>query len=146
METADASVHRRAGVQPGLTLLLVGSVDRRVLPALWLAARLPELEARALHVAEDSDESRELANAWMELDLGWMPLRIEEQVDETFLACVQRVVEEEADDRSRVLVLVPELDLDRWWQSLLHRSTGRRIARRLAGHPRISTVVLPYPR
>jgi two-component system sensor histidine kinase KdpD len=30
-----------------------------------------------------------------------------------------------------VLVIVPEVDLDKWWQTLLHRSTGRRIARAL---------------
>lgn len=146
METADARQRARSGVDRGLALILVGGIDRRILPALMLAARLPELEPKALHVAIDSDESRRAANAWMELDLAWMPLHIEEPTGETLLACVQRVVATEAAHRSRVLVIVPELDLDRWWQTLLHRSTGRRIARRLSRDSRVSTLVLPYPR
>ena len=75
-----------------------------------------------------------------------MPLDIVELGDEPFLDCIQRIVAAEAAARSRVLVVVPEVDLDRWWQTLLHRSTGRRIARRLLGHSRVSTVVLPFPR
>ena len=111
-----------------------------------LAARLPEFEPKALHIAEDRYESQELASTWRELDLGWVPLQIEEPADdEQFLACVKRVVEREATERSRVLVIVPELDLNRWWQTLLHRSTGRRIARDLHDHSRVSTLVLPYP-
>ncbi len=146
METADAAAHVRPGLDRGVALILVGDVDRRVVPALSLAARLPELEPKAVHVTVDARDSQEVANAWMELDLVWVPLHIEEQhADETFLECVQRVVEGEAAQRSRVLVIVPEVDLDRWWQTLLHRSTGRRIARRLHGHSRVSTIVLPYP-
>lgn len=146
MKAADACQRARSGLDRGLALLLVGEVDRRILPALMLAARLPELEPKALHIATDPVESRQAANAWMELDLAWMPLHIEEPNGEALLACVQRVVATEAAHRSRVLVIVPELDLNRWWQTLLHRSTGRRIARRLAGDSRISTLVLPYPR
>lgn len=146
METADARLRARPGLDRGLALLLVGEVDRRILPALTLAARLPELEPKALHVALDPDQSRQAADAWMDLDVAWMPLHIEEPADETFLACVQRVVATEAARRSRILVIVPELDVDRWWQTLLHRSTGRRIARRLSRDSRVSTLVLPYPR
>lgn len=133
-------------INRGLAIVLVGNADRRVVPALMLAARLPEFEPKALHIAEHPEESQRLASAWMELDLGWLPLRIEEPANgESFLSCVRRIVEQEATDRSRVLVIVPELDLDRWWQTLLHRSTGRRIARKLHSHTRVSTLVLPYP-
>lgn len=137
METADAGLRARAGLDRGLALILVGEVDRRILPALMLAARLPELETKAVHIAVDLDESRQATIAWMDLDLAWMPLHIEEPADESFLACVQRLVAQEAAHRSRVLVIVPELDLDRWWQTLLHRSTGRRIARRLSRDSRV---------
>jgi hypothetical protein len=146
VETADAGLRAQAGLNRGLALLLVGEVDRRILPALTLAARLPELEPKAVHIATDPDESRQATNAWMALDLAWMPLHVEEPTAETFLACVQRVVATEAARRSRVLVIVPELDLNRWCQTLLHRSTGRRIARRLSRDSRVSTLVLPYPR
>ncbi len=146
METADVRSRLGPGLDRGLALILVGDVDRRVVPALMLAARLPELEPRAVHVAVDAGEGQEVANAWMDLDLAWVPLQIEEQrPGETFLECLQRLVEVEAAERTRVLVIVPELDLNRWWQTLLHRSTGRRIARRLHGDGRVSTLVLPYP-
>ena len=146
METADAGARLRPGLDSGLALILVGEADRRVLPALMLAARLPELEPRALHIAVDPEESRRLSEAWMALDLSWVPLHVVEPEDETFLGCIQRLVAAEAAVRSRVLVVVPEVDLDRWWQTLLHRSTGRRIARSLLGHHRVSTIVLPFPR
>ena len=146
MVTVDAGARPRSQVDRGLALILVGEIDRRVLPALLLAARLPELEPRALHIAVDPEESRRLADLWMELDLSWVPLDIVELGDEPFLDCIQRIVAAEAAERSRVLVVVPEVDLDRWWQTLLHRGNGRRIARRLLGHSRVSTIVLPFPR
>ena len=129
----------------GLALILIGYVDRRVLPAVSLAASLPDFDAKAVHVSVDSAASQQLANDWMELELAWMPLHIEEARDESFLSTVRGIVEREAAGRSRVLVIVPEIDLDRWWQALLHRSRGRRIARGLHELRRVSTVVVPYP-
>jgi hypothetical protein len=129
----------------GLALILVDHLDRRSLPALSLAARLPEFEPKAVHVTVDPLESQQLANEWMELGLAWIPLHIEEPADLPFIAAVRRIVEREARNRRRVLVIVPELDLDRWWQVLLHRSRGRRIARALQPLRTVDTVVLPYP-
>jgi hypothetical protein len=129
----------------GLALILVGDVDRRVLPAVHLAASLPDFETKAIHVSLDQVASQQLARDWMELELSWVPLHIEEVRGESFLATVQGIVEREAAQRSRVLVIVPELDLDRWWQILLHRSRGRRIARGLHKLRHVSTVVVPYP-
>ncbi len=129
----------------GLALILVGHMDRRVLPAITLAASLPDYDTKAVHVAVDPAESRRLAEEWMGLDLGWIPLHIEDPHHGSLLATINDVVEREIHDRSRVLVIVPEVDLDRWWQVLLHRSTGRRIARALRAVRRVSTVVIPYP-
>jgi hypothetical protein len=81
----------------------------------------------------------------MELGLSWVPLLIEEPTGESLVGTVREVVERESEGRGRVLVIVPEMDLDKWWQTLLHRSTGRRIARALVALRRVSTVVLPYP-
>jgi hypothetical protein len=128
-----------------LALVLVGQLDRRVLPALSFAASLPNYELKAVHVSVDAAASRALATDWMELDLGWVPLHIEDAEDGSLLASVRSVVEREVADRRRLLVIVPEMDLDRWWQSLLHRSTGRRVARRLHALRRVSTVVVPFP-
>ena len=138
----------RRDVMPGdrpLALILVGTVDRRVLPALSLAASLPDFDVKAVHVSVDPVATSRLAREWMRLDLAWVPLHIEDACDEPLATSVRRLVERELSSHRRVLVIVPEVDLDRWWQTLLHRSTGRRIARRLQALRRVSTVVVPYP-
>lgn len=144
METQGDARLEDPVAERGLALILISHVDRRVLPALSLAARLPEFDLKAVHLALDPLESQQLARDWMQLGFAWIPLVIEEPGSETFVASVRAIVEEQSSRRSRVLVIVPELDLNRWWQTLLHRSTGRRIARSLQALHRVSTVVLPY--
>ena len=143
MSTARADEH--AAVRRALALVLVGKVDRRVLPAVHLAASLPEFDVRALHVSVDPDQSRLVAHDWMALDLSWMPLNIEEPDGDSLISTIRTIVRREVDDRRRVFVIVPEIDLDRWWQVLLHPSTGRRIARDLRSIRGVSTIVVPYP-
>src|SRR5687767_9729480 len=93
----------------GLALILVGQVDRRVLPALMLAANLPEFESRAVHVSVDVLETEQLAHDWMELGLAWVPLHIEEPTSPSLVGSVRAVVEREAEEPRRVLVIVPEI-------------------------------------
>lgn len=130
-------------VTPGLAVVLVGAVDRRMLPALALVPMLADCEARAVHVAFDPGASYCLASAWMDLGLEWLPLHIEEPVAPTLAGCVRHVIGREAASRPSVTVLVPEIDLGRWWQPLLHRGAGRDIAWHLHGLERVTTVVLP---
>jgi hypothetical protein len=123
--------------------VLVAAVDRRVLPALSIAPRLTDCEVRAVHVAMDDHDSLMLARAWMDLGITWPPLHIEEPAAESLEACVRHLVEREAAVRPNVTVLVPEFDLHRWWQPLLHRGAGRAIAWELHGLPNVTTAVLP---
>lgn len=136
----------RTGAPP-LVLVLVAAVDRRMLPALALAPWIRGAEVRAVHVAVDADAAHDVARDWMRLDITWPPLHIEEPCAEaeTLADCVRSVVAREAACRPWVTVLVPELDLDRWWQPLLHRGTGRAIAWELAGLPNVTAAVLPMP-
>ena len=130
----------------GLAIVLVGAADRRMLPALRLVHQLSFSEARALHVCTDAAAAHALATAWMELGLEWLPLHIAEPLDDEALAAtVRRVVEQERCGRPAVTVLVPEMDLGRWWQPLLHRGTGRTIAWHLSGLRDVTTAVLPVP-
>jgi hypothetical protein len=128
-----------------LAVALVRSVDRRVLPAIGLLAQLVSSETYALHVATDAMEAGKLARTWMELEIDWLPLRIEEPSTVSLAGSVRAIVQREAASRPNVVVLIPELDLDRWWQPLLHRGTGRDIARHLHGVPHVTSVVLPVP-
>ena len=127
-----------------LALILVDRADRRMLPAIRLVASLQDFETRAVHVSLDAEETERLAHDWMTLGLSWVPLHIAEPAAPRLVESVRALVEEAALDRRRVLVIVPEVELARWWQRLLHRRTGRRIARGLAAMRRVSTVVLPY--
>jgi hypothetical protein len=82
----------------------------------------------------------------MRLELSWAPLEIEDVGERPFLTAVRDRVTRETGTRSRVVVIVPELALDRWWQQyLLHRGTGRRVARRLQSLPGVCTIVVPHP-
>jgi hypothetical protein len=134
--------HAREGAR-GLVIVLVGAVDRRMLPALALVPQLADCDARAVHVCLDRVEAHQLATAWMDFGLDWLPLQIEEPTGVTLAESVRHIVEREAIARPRVTVLVPEMDLGRWWQPLLHRGTGRHIAWHLHDLRRVTTAVLP---
>jgi hypothetical protein len=126
-----------------LAIVLVAAMDRRVLPAVALLPQLVGSDARALHIATDPQQSYRLARDWMDLGVSSLPLQVEEPTGDTLVASVRRVVEREARTRPRVTVIVPEMDLGRWWQPLLHRGTGRAVAWELAGLARVTTVVVP---
>ena len=126
-----------------LALVLVAAVDRRMLPAIALLPQLAGFDAQALHVATDAEQSHRLARDWMELGVSSLPLQIEESAGASLAATVRRVVEREVASRPGVTVIVPEMDLGRWWQPLLHRGTGRLVAWELAKLRQVTTVVVP---
>ena len=125
-------------------ILLVSVVDRRIVPALRLVSRLGCSDCRALHVSVDAADTRKLAADWMNLGLAWLPLHIEEAAAESIPAAVRRAVEKDAAGIERVTVVVPELDLVRWWHPLLHRCSARRIAEQLQPLPGVTTVIVPF--
>ena len=134
----------RSTRQKGSALVLVGSLDRRIVPALRLIARLVDVELRALHVSVDSEQTRLLARDWLALDLPWLPLHIREATSTTFVSAVRQAVDAEADRVGEVLVILPEAEYERWWHALLHRQSARRIARALDSNGRVTTVMVPF--
>ena len=127
----------------GLTVLLVAALDRRVLPALTLVPMLSGADALALHIAVDRVASWQLGRDWMELGVTWLPLHIEEPTSPGVVESVHDFVAREVSVRPWVTVVVPEMDLGRWWQPLVHRATGRSVAWALHDLPRVTTVVVP---
>jgi hypothetical protein len=126
-------------------VVLISAVDVRIIPALRFVANLPFAEARALHVSVDPEETQRLAHDWMRLGLGWLPLHVADATHDDIAGTVRAVLREEAvDDVGAVTVVVPELDLPRWWHALLHRHSARRIAARLQGVPGLTTVIVPF--
>lgn len=125
-------------------LVLVSSVDRRILPALRFVSRLPDTDVRALHICFDAAETRRLAHDWMELGLTWLPLHIHDAVTGSFADSVRQAVSQEATESWGVTVVVPELECHRWWHPLLHRRSARRMAQELQTLPAVTTVIVPY--
>ena len=126
-----------------LAVVLVAAVDRRIIAGIGLLPQLVDCDALALHVALDAEQSYHLAREWMELGINTLPLHIEEPDGESLARTVRRVVARERAVRPRVTVIVPEMDLGRWWQALLHRGTGRAVAWELTGLHGVTTVVVP---
>ena len=125
-------------------LILVSSVDRRILPALRFVSRLPFAAPLAVHVSVDPEATQVVAARWMALELMWLPLHIRDTQDGDIASAVAALVEEEAAEVENVTVVVPELNIPRWWHPLLHRQTARRIAADLQATPRITTVIVPF--
>ena len=124
-------------------VLLVGRLDRRVVPALRFINSLGDVDARAVHIAFDAEKSRALAEAWMDLGATWLPLHICDPADLRMAAAARAAVAEVAAGADQVTVVLPELALSRWWHRLLHRRTARRIAHELYDLPGVTTVVVP---
>lgn len=125
-------------------ILLVSVVDRRIVPALHFVSRLACNDTRALHIAVDTGQTRRLAADWMDLGLSWLPLHIREATADNLPAAVRDAVAHEAATTDRVTVVVPELDIVRWWHSFLYRGRARRIAEQLQPLAGVTTVIVPF--
>jgi hypothetical protein len=143
MASRETALERRR-TRRQTAVVLVASVDRRILPALRFVARLPETDVRALHISVETEQTRRLAMDWIDLELTWLPLHIRDGAGEGFLSSVRRAVRDEAAATGEVTVVLPEVEHARWWHPFLHRRTARRIARFLQPLPDVNTVLVPY--
>jgi hypothetical protein len=134
---------RRTG-RRDTAIVLVSVADRRIVPALRFVSRLVQTDVRALHVSVDSEETRQLAADWMQLDLTWLPLHIHDSPTEDLLGSVRHAVERAAQETGEAIIVVPELQFTRWWQPLLHRRTARRIVVQLQSLNGVTTVIVPF--
>jgi hypothetical protein len=125
--------------------ILVGSIDRRVVPAIRLAQHLRCDEIRAVHVAEDNEIAHELGLRWMKFGLAWLSLHVVEPTTTTLVDSVRAAVLDILDAGYReVTVLIPHLAVSSLWQRLLHRQRGRHIAAALAATPAINVILVPH--
>ena len=125
-------------------IVLVSVLDRRILAALRFVSRLPDTEVRALHVSVEAFETRRLAEDWMEIGLTWLPLHIHDAASEHLDEAFRHAVVLQAGPAGDATVVIPELDVCRWWHPLLHRRSARRIAQILQQLPGVTTVIVPY--
>lgn len=128
-------------------VLLVGTLDRRVIPALRFVHSVAASESRAVHVAFDAAEARQLAESWMALGATWLPLHFYEPADGRVTPAVRAAIADltaRAADEIVVTVAIPELEPTTWWHGLLHRRTARRMALALQDMPGVTAVLVPY--
>ena len=125
-------------------ILLVSTVDRRIVPALHFVSRLACSDSRALHISVDPEETRRLARDWMNLGLSWLPLHIQEAKAQSVAISVRDAVDVVAREIERVTVVLPELDFVRWWHPLLYGAGARRIAEQLHTLPGVTAVIVPF--
>lgn len=124
-------------------VLLVSAVDRRIVPAIRFVSRLPLAAPRALHVSVDADATRQFLEDWMRLELTWLPLHVREAPSGHIAEAVRAAIDEESDHYDIVTIVVPELNIPRWWHPFLHRQNARHIAAKLQGLPGATTVIVP---
>ena len=125
-------------------VVLVATVDRRIVPALRFVSRLACTDSRALHVIVDPEQAHRLATDWMNLGLAWLPLHMQEATAHSLPLSVRDAVREASLGTERVTVVVPELDFPRWWHPLLYRGSARRIAEALQPLSWVTTVIVPF--
>lgn len=125
-------------------IVLVSVVDRRILPALRFVSQLPETgvpsAARVGRGFRDAPTGRGLDG----LGLTWLPLHIHDAATEGLAESFRHAVLQQAARSGNVTVIVPELYFYRWWHSLLHRRSARRIAQHLQSLPGVTTVIVPF--
>lgn len=138
------TVHEARSTGGHLVVLLVAGVDRRILPAVRFLSRLPDTDLRAVHMSVDAETSQRLALDWMDVGLSWLPLHIHDPGAGTLEESVRQLLERQTDPGRPVTVVVPELELGRWWSPLLHRRNARRIARQLQPLRTVTTVIVPF--
>lgn len=127
-----------------VVVVLVAALDRRVLPALQFALRLPADRVKAWHVATDPDSARDLAVDWMGVGLSSIVLEIHDLRGGSVETTVRRLVEAEAAASNEITLVIPELHLPRWWMPLLHHGNARRIIRDIQSVPRVTPVLVPF--
>ena len=124
-------------------VLLVSAVDRRIVPAIRFVSRLPLAEPRALHVSVDAELTRRFLEDWVRLELTWLPLHVRDAPSGDVADAVRAAIDEASDRYDTVTIVVPELNLPRWWHPLLHRQNARHIAAQLQDLPGATTVIVP---
>jgi hypothetical protein len=143
-EEASELAGRR--ILPKLTVLvMIDQINRATARALQYGRSLHPSDIRAIHFVVDDEHARNLADQWVTLGLGRIPLVLVECPDRRIAnAALQLVADESLMADREVTVLLPRLEYRRAWHRLLHDRTGGRIAEVVADLPRVNVTFVPY--
>ena len=129
-----------------VVLVLIDRLDLAVLRGLRYAGSLRPTEIRAVHLMLDSDEAKELEQAWIERGLGdRFPLEIVECPDRRLIRSAgELALSTVIQDRAEVTVLLPRRTFHRLSNRLLHDRTADRIAEAVGRIPHVSATIVPF--
>ena len=133
-------------ILPKLTVLvMVDQINRATARALQYGRSLHPSEIRAVHFVVDDERAQALAEQWVTLGLGRIPLDLVECSDRRIANAALQLTADEALMADReVTVLLPRLEYRRAWHRVLHDRTGNRIAEAVADLPRVNVTFVPY--
>jgi hypothetical protein len=126
-------------------LVFISGVHDAAIRALNYARSLRAAETRAVCVALDPEEARDVPEQWvaaginMQLDIVDAPFR---DLGPPVLEEVRRVTR---DPEAIASVILPEFVVSRWWQGILHNQRALFIKRQLLFEPRAILSSVPHP-
>jgi amino acid transporter len=136
---AESPVLKRHSV-----IVLIDRLDRSSARAIQYARTLAPDELRAVHIADDLERARALAEEWGRLALRQLPLEIVECPDRRVARAAMEAVAADLDGSTEVTVLVPRREYTRFWHRLLHDRTADAIARAVGQLPHANVTFVPY--
>jgi amino acid transporter len=125
-------------------VVFVSSVHDAAIRALNYARSLRGAETRAVCVALDPEEARDLPEAWaasginVQLDIVDAPFR---DLGPPVLEEVRRMTR---DPEAIAAVILPEFVVSKWWHGILHNQRALFIKRQLLFEPRVILSSVPY--
>lgn len=126
-------------------LVMVDRLDRATAAALRYARGLDATETRAVHLAVDANHAELLADQWVALGLGRIPLQIVECPDRRVAnGAMQVAASEIARGDREVTVVLSRVQYGSLFQRVLHDRTATAIARALDDLPAVNVTVVPY--
>ncbi|HET6770314.1 MAG TPA: APC family permease [Actinomycetota bacterium] len=125
-------------------LVFISGVHDATIRALNYAKSLRGAETRAIYVALDPEEARDVPEQWIaaginvQLDIVDAPFR---DLAPPVLEEVRRVTR---DPEAIASVVLPEFVVSKWWRGLLHNQRALFIKRQLLFEPRVILSSVPY--
>jgi amino acid transporter len=126
-------------------IVFVSSVHDAAVRAVNYARSLRGAETRAVCIALDAEEARDLPEAWnaaginVQLDIVDAPFR---DLGPPVMEEVRRITR---DPEAIAAVILPEFVVSKWWQGILHNQRALFIKRQLLFEPRVILSSVPYP-
>jgi amino acid transporter len=125
-------------------VVFISGVHDSAIRALNYAKSLRAAETRAVYVALDPEEARDVPEEWLaagitvQLDIVDAPFR---DLGPPVLEEVRRLTR---DPEALAAVILPEFVVNKWWQGILHNQRALFIKRQLLFEPRVVLSSVPY--